>query len=81
MRMINIFLCIGTLIFLSACVKEEVHTVEWFKVHEEERRAEIQKCNTYPEVLLEPNCKNAKTAHTALKDERLKEIQARKLIN
>jgi len=47
--------------------KEEVKTVEWYKEHEIERKAQIEKCNNNPgELNITPNCINARSAQSEL---------------
>lgn len=55
---------------LAGCTKESlepVQTVEWYKTHEAERIATIQKCTNNPGQLEgTPNCINARGAADAL---------------
>lgn len=57
------------LLFFSAVVlvgcgeKTPVQTVDWYKTHDVERLAMIEKCAANPgELAASPNCINAKTA-------------------
>ena len=54
------------MITLTGCTKEAlepVNTVEWYKAHDAEREAMLQKCQSNPGQLAEtPNCVNAKEA-------------------
>lgn len=59
-------LLLGTLIAVSGCSKSQIpRTVDWYKQHDEERRAQIASCSR--EGLPEPlDCANARQAQTAL---------------
>ena len=58
------------MITLTGCTKEAlepVNTVEWYKAHDAEREAMLQKCQSNPGQLAEtPNCVNAKEAASRL---------------
>ena len=58
------------MIALTGCTKEAlepVNTVEWYKAHDAEREAMLQKCQSNPGQLAEtPNCVNAKEAASRL---------------
>ncbi len=58
-----------TLLFVAAAAlagcgeKTPVQTVDWYKAHDAERLAMIEKCASNPgELAASPNCINAKTA-------------------
>lgn len=60
---------LSSLLFFSAVVlvgcgeKTPVQTVDWYKAHNAERLAMIEKCAANPgELAASPNCINAKTA-------------------
>lgn len=52
---------IVAMIGLSACSKgESVQTVDWYKTHDAERKAMVDRCHAAPgELALTPNCVNA----------------------
>ncbi len=55
-------------VFLTACQKP-VQTVDWYREHDKDRIAMIEKCNANPgELENTPNCINAKKASTLLED-------------
>ncbi len=70
LRSIVFGLVLSGVIGLAGCTKEAldpVQTVEWYKQHEAERMAVIQKCTNNPGQLEKtPNCVNARGAADAL---------------
>ncbi|WP_253305870.1 EexN family lipoprotein [unidentified bacterial endosymbiont] len=51
--------------------KEEIHTVTWFKEHQEERQAMLASCRDNPgELENSPNCVNAMQAENELDAEK-----------
>lgn len=63
-------LVIGAVLGLTGCTKEAldpVQTVEWYKTHDPERMAMLQKCHNNPGQLAStPNCVNAQAAESSL---------------
>lgn len=60
MRVILAMLSIGTMIGITACHKEKVHDVEYYKNNTDERKQAIEACRNNPgELRGSPNCMNA----------------------
>jgi PBP1b-binding outer membrane lipoprotein LpoB len=57
------------ILFLAGC-GEEVKTVQWYKEHEVERKAQLEKCKNNPGQLEKtPNCINARAAWNEIDSE------------
>ena len=70
LRPIVVTMSLSGVLGLAGCTKEAldpVQTVEWYKTHETERMAVLQKCMNNPGQLEgTPNCINARGAADAL---------------
>jgi hypothetical protein len=63
MKPITITICAIFILIFAGC-GEKVQTVEWYKEHHDERKAQVEKCINNPGKLEKtPNCINAKAAY------------------
>ena len=76
MKIIHVIAIIGIL-SLSACGKSEpVHTVDWYKAHDVERKAMVDRCHADPgELAMTSNCVNASQASNVRAAERRGYVQ------
>lgn len=70
LRTLVVTVVLGEVLGLTGCTKEAldpVQTVEWYKTHDTERMAMLQKCHNNPGQLTStPNCVNAQAAESSL---------------
>lgn len=63
MKKLLILLLVAAAVLVGCGEKTPVQTVDWYKTHDAERLAMIEKCTANPgELAASPNCVNAKTA-------------------
>lgn len=63
MKKLSALLLVSAVILGGCGEKTPVQTVDWYKTHDAERLAMIEKCAANPgELAASPNCINAKTA-------------------
>ena len=63
MKKIPFLLFFSAVVLVGCGEKTPVQTVDWYKTHDAERLAMIEKCAANPgELAASPNCINAKTA-------------------
>ncbi|MEO5831020.1 MAG: EexN family lipoprotein [Rhodanobacter sp.] len=71
MKIIHV-VALTAMVGLSACGKTEpVQTVDWYKAHDAERQAMVDRCHANPgELAMTPNCINASQASNVKAAER-----------
>ena len=63
MKKLSTLLIVAAAVLVGCGEKTPVQTVDWYKTHDAERLAMIEKCTANPgELAASPNCINAKTA-------------------
>jgi hypothetical protein len=76
MKIIHV-VALAAMVSLSACGKtESVQTVDWYKAHDAERQATVDRCHANPgELAMTPNCINAGQASNVEAAERRGYVQ------